>query len=65
MSPPMFGIPRGFPYPAIPATTPSWIHFVLLLSMFPNRNESVQAITSAPIHITSLTLPPTPVAAPS
>ena len=61
----MLGIPNGFPYPAMPATTPLCIHLVLFFLISPNRKESVQAITSAPIHMTSLTLPPTPVAAPS
>ena len=64
-SPPIFGIPKGFPYPAIPEITPSLIHFVLAELISPNLKESEMPITLAPIQETSLTFPPTPVAAPS
>ena len=58
-------MPSGLPYPAIPDTTPSLIHFVLFLLISPNLKLSPKDITSAPIQQTSLTFPPTPVAAPS
>ncbi len=55
----------GLEYPAIPLTTPFAIHFDLLFLISPKRKGSAHAITLAPMHATSRTIPPTPVAAPS
>src|SRR3989344_3868257 len=52
----------------MPSTTPLAMYFTLFLFFpngFPNRSGSANAITRAPMHNTSRTSPPTPVAAPS
>ena len=54
-----------FPYAEIPEITPLNIYFVLLFVIEPNLNEFNNAIGLAPIAKISLTIPPTPVAAPS
>ncbi len=58
------GIPIQFPYPAMPSTMPSTRNFVLGNEGFPNLSESRSAMGLAPIVKISLSIPPTPVAAP-
>ena len=60
----MFGRPRQFPYPPMPATTPGSIRAVSRALAGPNRNESMTATGRAPMVRMSRTMPPTPVAAP-
>ena len=63
-SPPTVGTPMQFPYPPIPATTPGSTRLVSAASAAPKRSGSRMAIGRAPIVRISLTIPPTPVAAP-
>ena len=57
-------MPIQLPYPPIPFTTPSNKFFVLECSGEPKCIEFKFAIGLAPIVNTSLSIPPTPVAAP-
>ena len=63
-SPPIFGKPKQFPYPPTPATMPGSTRRVSAASAGPKRSGSMTAIGRAPIVKISLTIPPTPVAAP-
>ena len=57
-------MPMQFPYPAMPETTPPATYFVLGRVGLPNLRESSIAMGLAPIVNMSLSMPPTPVAAP-
>ena len=57
-------MPIQLPYPPMPETTPSNKYFVLLFSIDPNLSAFRSATGLAPIVKTSLSIPPTPVAAP-
>ena len=53
-----------FPYSDIPETTPLNICISFFKLISPNLSEFIRAIGFAPIANISLTIPPTPVAAP-
>ena len=64
ISPPTFGTPIQFPYPATPLTTSVNRYLLRGLSNGPNLSELSNAIGFAPIASMSRTMPPIPVAAP-
>ena len=60
----MVGTPTEFPYPEIPATTPSISHCWRASVGSPKNNGSITAMGRAPMVKMSRRMPPTPVAAP-